>query len=294
MEQIGENIYLYPAHTNTGILTDNNRQAVIIDTGIDQSGAKKLLRELEQHQLKLTGIINTHSHADHVGGNAFLTRHTGAMVYSPRWEAPFQEFTLLEPYYLIGGAYPWQDLQGKFLCAPASPVNRLIEEGPLAIGDITVEIIPLPGHSIDQVGVACHNILFTGDAFISPSLLKKHVIPFNVNISDYLNSLHRLAGLDYALYIPSHSEPCSDPGKVIEANRNMVLSQVEKVWEFIKSPKTTEEILTELCNHLQLTIPNAVMFFLYRTTVLAYLSFLHQQQRASATMWENKLIWETV
>ncbi len=50
---------------------------------VDPSEAKPVMRALEAHGLKLTHILNTHHHPDHVGGNLELQAKSGAVIVGP-------------------------------------------------------------------------------------------------------------------------------------------------------------------------------------------------------------------
>jgi hydroxyacylglutathione hydrolase len=50
---------------------------------VDPGDAKPVLDYLRAQNLSLTAILNTHHHADHVGGNAELLRHRDVPVYGP-------------------------------------------------------------------------------------------------------------------------------------------------------------------------------------------------------------------
>src|SRR5688500_6700019 len=50
---------------------------------VDPGDAQPVLDYLRAQNLKLTAILNTHHHADHVGGNAELLRHRSVPVYGP-------------------------------------------------------------------------------------------------------------------------------------------------------------------------------------------------------------------
>ena len=50
---------------------------------VDPGDALPVLDYLRAEKLKLTAILNTHHHADHVGGNAELLEHYKVPVYGP-------------------------------------------------------------------------------------------------------------------------------------------------------------------------------------------------------------------
>ena len=54
---------------------------------VDPAEAPPVLAALERRGLKLTHILNTHHHFDHIGGNAELVERYGAPVIGPRADA---------------------------------------------------------------------------------------------------------------------------------------------------------------------------------------------------------------
>ena len=105
--------FLFPAAVNSLVLVQDSG-VLLVDTGLDDSHARKLLRALEAQQLAPTAILNTHSHADHHGGNVtVMKKFPGLPIFAPPLEAAIINYPLLEPIYLYG-AHPPKALQGKF------------------------------------------------------------------------------------------------------------------------------------------------------------------------------------
>lgn len=285
-------VYVFQGPTNIGVIATPTEEAILIDSGLDESTARKVLRSVEQQGLQVKAIINTHSHADHIGGNAFVQARTGAAVYASPLEAPLIRYPQLEPTMLLGGANPWKDMRNKFLMAKPSLVTEELGGGLYTVCGRQLQIISLPGHSLDQIGVLADGVLFVGDAYISSHLLQKHGIPYNVNIKDYLNTLDKLVESHCDWFVPSHGEPTENITADIAANRSTVLSLVEQVASWLSEPLTAEELVAKLCTHLQVTPGNPGLFFLYRTAVMAYLSFLQEQERVQAVINDNKLVWQ--
>jgi len=73
-----------PAFTDNYIwLVSNGRDAVVVDPG----EAAPVRAFLAQRRLRLSAILLTHHHADHVGGVADLCGHSSIPVYGPAAEA---------------------------------------------------------------------------------------------------------------------------------------------------------------------------------------------------------------
>ena len=70
--QISEQCYYIQSPAKIGLfkLVDNN--VCLIDSGNDKDAGRKVRRILDEHIWKLTAIYNTHSNADHIGGNKYL------------------------------------------------------------------------------------------------------------------------------------------------------------------------------------------------------------------------------
>ena len=83
MEKIAENIYIIPGPTNVGVITDFQNQIYLIDSGTSNGDAERIKEELDKtfSNYTLKAIINTHSHADHAGGNAFFKEKTGCKIF---------------------------------------------------------------------------------------------------------------------------------------------------------------------------------------------------------------------
>ena len=95
LEQAGEKSYYINCPAKIGIDLTENKTAWLIDSGNDKEAGKKAGRILEEKGWQLAGILNTHSNADHIGGNQYLQKKTGCRVYSGGIEKAFTEHPVL-------------------------------------------------------------------------------------------------------------------------------------------------------------------------------------------------------
>ena len=124
--QAGPQSYYINSPAKAGIYVRENSDAYLIDSGGDKDAGKKILKILNGNGWNLQGIINTHSNADHIGGNRYLQKQTGCRIFSAGMELPFIKHPFLEPSFLYGG-YPCKDLRHKFLLADESEAVDLSE-----------------------------------------------------------------------------------------------------------------------------------------------------------------------
>lgn len=68
LSPLAPGVHFLPGAVNSLVLEDGRGGALLVDTGLDDGHARKLLRGIAELGLTPTGILNTHSHADHHGG----------------------------------------------------------------------------------------------------------------------------------------------------------------------------------------------------------------------------------
>ncbi len=266
-----------------------NGQAILIDTGGDKSAGRKLRQILDSNGYKLQAIYNTHSHADHIGGNAYLQKQTGCKVYAQPMEAAFVRNPILEPALLFGGS-PFRELRSKFLMAEPSVVEDLTEMLP------GWQLIPEPGHSPGMVGyLSPDGAAYIGDAVSSEETLDKYHIFYLWDPKGYLETLDRLeAGINgVRWWVPAHAPVCEDIRPLAAKNREKVLEIADRVAGLCEEPQIFENILTGILNLYGITL-NAQQYGLIGSTLRGYLSWLQERGDLTAGVEDNQLLWRSV
>jgi len=287
------NTYYIDSAVNIGLISDDNGRTVIIDTGLDDDMGRRILNLMKEQNLTPTAIINTHSHADHCGGNNFIVKRTGIPVYASYFEKQLIECPLIEPFYLFS-ASPLKDMKNKFLMAKESRVDHIIEEGEVEIQGIPLKIISLSGHSPGMIGVVSNDgVLFAGDAFFSPYILEKHGLAYYTDIKNTLKCLEYLKNLKYDYFVPSHGDVLEDPIPVIEVNIKRINEITEDILGLCSQPKSREEITAYMIDRykIKLTIGQ---YYLTSSTISAYLSYLTDEGMMTVEISENNLKWKRI
>ena len=124
--QVSGSSYYVQSPAKIGLVRLNDTDVCLIDSGSDKDAGRKARQILDKNDWRLTAIFNTHSHADHIGGNRYLQSQTGCRVYAPGAECAFTRHTVLEPSLLYGGCPP-KELRHKFLMAQESAASTCSE-----------------------------------------------------------------------------------------------------------------------------------------------------------------------
>lgn len=287
-----ERVGFFPGHVNIGLIIGTNG-AILIDSGLDTQTAKKIKKGLDAIAQPLCAIIQTHAHADHFGGNAYLLGcWPEAQVYAPPLEEAIIRYPILEPIYLNMGAEPLADLRNKFLLGQASRVDHLLPlEGTIEIDGVEISILSLPGHSWQQVGIVCDEICFAADSYLGEEVLEKHKLPFLVDAQETLLSLNKLLSTSYRGYLPGHGPYITSPNDTLNKNIEWHQRIYSVIEEILEEESTVEEALALLCERLHITMENASSFVLFRTAFMGYLVGLQKEERVTYRFVQNRWLW---
>ena len=285
--QITENSYYIQSPAKIGLVKLNEEEVCLIDSGNDKDAGRKVRKILDTNGWKLKAIYNTHSNADHIGGNKYLQGQTGCKVYAPGIECDFTKHPILEPSFLYGG-YPCKDLRHKFLLAQESCAEELTEET-LPEG---FEMIRLPGHFFDMVGFRTpEDVVYLADCLSSRETLDKYRIGFIYDIGAYLGTLEMVKTLKARMFVPAHAEAGEDMSGLAQYNIDRVRETGEKILDICREPLCFERILQQVFTDYELKM-NFEQYVLIGSTVRSYLSWLKDAGRVSAVFEDNMLLWE--
>ena len=182
-----------PLQCNCSIFGDEaSGEAIVIDPG-DEIG--RITAIVERHHLRVTAIIVTHAHIDHIGGAQKLKALTGAPVYMN---------------YNDQDLYDHIDQQAAWL-GVATPEKTTIdvnarEGASVKLGTAEFQVLETPGHTQGSISVwiPAENKLVAGDTLFLDSIGRTDLPGGNPR--QILRSIHdKLLPLDdTVVVIPGH------------------------------------------------------------------------------------------
>ena len=242
LNQVSEKCFYINCPAKMGVYVQDQDHVYLIDSGNDKNAGKKVRQILDQNGWHLAAILNTHSNADHIGGNHYLQGQTGCKIYAGGIEAAFTKYPVLEPSFLYGG-YPCKDLRHKFLMAQESDVTDFSDAG----FPKEIEVVPLPGHFFDMVGFRMPaGVIFLADCISSRETLEKYAVSFIYDVGAYLETLDKVVQMEAAMFVPAHADASADVKELVCYNRDKVHEVADRILSICKEPMCFERILQEV------------------------------------------------
>lgn len=203
----------------------------LIKDALFDTGTGNALEEFEEFASKneINHVYISHSHEDHVG---CLHIFDGKVkIYANE----LTEKDLREPQE-IGEFFDFVWGQPK----PVSDITTLPDA--FSIGDLTFEVIPLPGHAADMVGFyePTKRWFFSFDAVPLPS--KKRIAMPEENIPQMLATMEKIRDMDIEILFDSHRGPIDNPREHIQMRIDYINRIGKEARVLHEAGKTIEEI----------------------------------------------------
>lgn len=287
--QVSESCYYIESPAKIGLVRLNETDVCLIDSGSDKDAGRKVRQHLDKNGWRLTAIYNTHSNADHVGGNQYLQKQTGCAVYAPGVECDITRHPLLEPSFLYGG-FPPSELRHKFLMAQPSDAHELTAD----VLPKGFELLPLPGHFFDMVGFrTAEDVVYLADCLSSRETLDKYQIPFIYDVAAYLTTLETVKTMQARMFLPAHATAAEDVSQLAQYNIDKVQQVANRILTLCAQPLCSEVLLQKLFTAYGLDM-TFQQYALVGSTVRSFLSWLKGEGRLTAEFADNMLLWRAV
>lgn len=289
LNHITGNSYYIQSPSKMGLVKLNDTDVCLIDSGNDKDAGRKVRQLLDANGWHLTAIYNTHSNADHIGGNRYLQGQTKCRIYAQGIECDITRHPVLEPAFLYGG-FPPKDLRHKFLMAQESDAQELTP----AVLPEGFELLQLPGHFFHMVGFRSpDDVVYLADCLSSRETLDKYQIGFLYDVAAYLDTLERVKTMQAAAFVPAHAQVTEDIAPLAQYNIDKVHEIADHMVELCAESVMFEELLKKLFDDYGLTL-TFEQYVLVGSTVKSYLAWLKDTGRLTALFEDNRLLWRRV
>lgn len=184
-------------NANCYIVISESGNAAVIDAPL---GNEKLLEAVESNGGKLTKILLTHGHCDHIESLAFLTEKTGAEVYIHTLDEQklHDDYLNLSEYFADYYERPIAHYENA----------RTVESGDvITLDELEFRVLHTPGHTGGSVCYILNGIMFSGDTIFNMSIGRTDMPDGNpVIMQQTLALLSSIEDVDFTI-LSGHGDP---------------------------------------------------------------------------------------
>ena len=290
------NTYYIKGGTNTGIYKFKDGSVLLIDPGLLGMRPKKIINLLEENNLKLKYIINTHEHGDHFeGGIVLLESNPNIKVFSSEEAKVFIENPNFAADYSMGGkANEFLNLKLFNEKNKRIKVDEVIKEGSLELNGDQFEIIKLSGHTEGSIGILTSDkVLFVGDLFVASYMLSKFNLLLLYNVKEYLNSIEKIKDIDFEYMVIGHGKEIISKeaiDEVVKNHKESVFKYINQVMELLEDKITMDNILKNILNNNDLSC-NYKEYHFYRSTIVSIMSYLIDLKKVDYEIKNGEILY---
>jgi glyoxylase-like metal-dependent hydrolase (beta-lactamase superfamily II) len=278
MEKVkGNTFYIDTGMTYIPFYKINDREIIMLDTGWAEGERKGIDELLEKNNFKVSGIICSHAHVDHVGNNTHLKEKYGCTIAMSAYEALICSSAVnLKLYYNGQTLSEVKEHFGNMICK--TDILILSDEDRVKVCDIEFEIIHTPGHSPAHICIVTPDgVAYLGDSLISYEVMEGAKMPYAYILTEDLKSKKKLYDLRCSKYIVAHRGVFDDITKLIDDNVNFYRNRAKKVCDTIKGSMTMEDIMKAVVEDFKIHIGNKYKYTLIERMLKSYLEYLNEK-----------------
>ncbi|MDK2564637.1 MBL fold metallo-hydrolase [Romboutsia sedimentorum] len=292
------NTFYIKGGTNTGVYIYNDNTALIIDPGLSGLRPKRIINILENDNINLKFIINTHEHNDHYGAcNQFREFYKDVNILCSQYAKLYIEHPSLFSKYIIGGkSNEFMDERLRSKCLEQTYIDEVLNEGIVNLNNEDFKVIDFKGHTPGSIGILTKDkVLFVGDLLIGLNMFEKYDFLFLYDLKEYINSLDKLRNIDFEYIVASHSKDLitkKESEKIIKNHEAAVYKYVNQIKEELNTPMGVEVLLKNIILKNSLKC-NYKEYHFFKSSLISVISYLASLQEIDYILSQGELLYYT-
>jgi len=279
---------------NTGMLyipfyKINDEDIILLDTGWKEGEREGIEEVLEKNDLKVTAILNSHAHRDHIGNNAYLKNKYNCIIAMSASEAHICSSEVnLKLYYSGETLKEVKEHYGHLVCK--TDINIENHQDNIVINGINFKIIHTPGHSPAHIVIITpDDVAYLGDALLSYETMEGAKIPYSFILSEDLKSKEKLYDLKCSRYMVTHKGIYDDITKLIDDNIDFYKNRAEKIYEIIEGAMTMEDIMKAVSKSFRINLNSINRYTFIERMLKPYVEYLYEIEKLQLIMENGSL-----
>ena len=247
---LGDTWCIVTGYCRIPLYMPDRSQAVMMDSGLKNPDREGILALLDRENIRVTALLTSHFHPDHVGNHAAIKAAYGCDVYMSQIisQGSFDlQAAGYETYTLHRARRSYSN------CISDRVIPRNAEE--ICVGGAVFRLLWLPGHAVEQVGfVTPDDVAYLADTVLSDHLLQSVKLPYYTCLGPDLQTKKALRELRCRRYILAHSGVYDDIVDLIDRNIATAEEQLRLVEEEAGDWRTLEQLCAAVMTRLEMDL----------------------------------------
>jgi hydroxyacylglutathione hydrolase len=262
----------------------NDEEIIMLDTGWGKGERNGIEEVLEKNKFKVTAILNSHAHIDHIGNNTYFRDKYNSIIAMSAYEAiSCSSEVNLKLYY----GNPTLKFVKEHYDHMVFKTDIIIEENQheILLCGVNFKIIPTPGHSPAHICIITpDDIAYLGDTLVSYEVMEGAKMPYAYILSEDMKSKAKLYDLNCSKYVVAHKGIYNNITKLVNDNIDFYESRAMLIYEAINGSMTMEEIMKVIMKNFNINIKNIEKYYFMEKMLRSYVEYLYEIEKLKLIM----------
>ncbi len=262
----------------------NDEEIIMLDTGWKKGERGGINQVLESNNFKVSAILNSHAHIDHIGNNTYLKNKYSSIIAMSACEAAIcsSEITL-KVYYGSQTLKEIKEHYGHMVCKTDISIDENQDE--VSICGVDFKIIHTPGHSPAHIcSITPDDVAYMGDALISYEVMDGAKMPYSYILSEDMKSKAKIHDLNCSKYVVAHKGIYDDITKLIDDNIDFYESRAMRIYDVIDGSMTIQDIMKAAIERFNIHINNIYKYYVIERMLKSYVDYLYEIEKIKLIM----------
>jgi glyoxylase-like metal-dependent hydrolase (beta-lactamase superfamily II) len=267
----------------------NDKEIIMLDTGWEKGEREGIEKVLERNNFKVAGIINSHSHNDHIGNCAYLKNKYNAVIAMSAYEALIcSSETNLKLYYGSQTLKSVKEHYGHMVFKTDISITE--DQNEITVCGVNFKIVHTPGHSPAHICIITpDDVAYLGDCLISYEVMEGAKMPYAYILSEDMKSKAKLYDLRCSKYVVAHKGMYDDITKLIDDNIDFYENRAMGVYEVIDGAMTMEDIMKAVTKSFHINVNNIYKYYFIERMLKSYVDYLYEIEKLKLIMEDGFL-----
>lgn len=262
----------------------NEEEIILLDSGWAKGERAGLDEVIDHNRFHIVGIINSHSHIDHAGNNAYFKEKHNCLIAMSIFSAHIcGSITALKQYYNRHHLSCVKEHYGHLICETDILIHD--HQTSVYVNGIKFGIFHTPGHSPGHICITTpDDVAYVGDALITDVVMNGAKLPYAYDLEEDLKSKMNLLNLHCDKYIIAHEGIVDSIEDLIADNISFYKGRAAKLLRYIDHPMTTEEILKTIVKEWNIRIESVNKYIVVERMLRFYMEYLYETHQIEPVM----------